>query len=237
MQLCDSDGCCRAKTSATTTTSEPTTTTTTTTEPPVTTTTNTVTQTDVHSTVTTASVPSKPASDSTATITATSKSTTEPTTVTVTLDHETTVTSVSPTTIKPSKKHTCEGPGYFVDKANPRFYYHCKFFAAIHSCGSDEKFDVAQSHCVYDQSEEPALAFSKWKHAVHCSKFGTYLRSPFDCKYFYLCEPNGDSKYRIYFNYCFDGLVFNETTQSCDFKTKRCNNQLVLPADDKKLRL
>ena len=129
-----------------------------------------------------------------------------------------------------SKKFRCETSGYFPNKNSPHVYYFCEYFATIHKCLSYEKFDPYSGKCIFDQSiKDPALNFSQWNHLIQCKKEGTFI-SPYNCKYFYSCVPNGAGSFNIYFNVCFKpGFVFDNDGKLCIYKTKRCNNKLVLP--------
>lgn len=154
---------------------------------------------------------------------------------TTTLEPTTVTTTETPTTPKskpkkpiPTKKHICNRPGYELFKENPRFYYFCRIYGSVHSCGKDKMFSSHLGICTYDpNSPDPALQFALWKDFLPCPKYGVWLRSPYDCKYFYMCQVG----HPILFNYCYGRLVFNESSQSCEHKTERCNNRLLLKRD------
>ncbi|KAJ6216255.1 hypothetical protein RDWZM_007412 [Blomia tropicalis] len=139
--------------------------------------------------------------------------------------------TTKPTTSKPDKDYyECTVPGYFANIWNPRFYYHCKYFATVHTCSPNGIYDIQTGTCIFDpKMDDPSLKFETWRDFIKCNQIGTF-KSPYNCKYYYTCIPNPNGKeFFIYFNYCIGDLVFNDTIKRCDYKRRRCNNRLTLP--------
>lgn len=108
-----------------------------------------------------------------------------------------------------------------------RFYQCFQRSISVFSCAPGLIFDEKRARCTLpdetscdQQLNEPVEELSKF-FEIKCS--GVMLRYPLDCRRFYQCYSNGDTKSLLFFT-CSAGLIFDEKSSQCllPYETSPC---------------
>ena len=133
---------------------------------------------------------------------------------------------------------TCRTAGQFSRYGASDFsqrYFDCRWIPTVYRCPTGREFDKKTNKCEKIINHDNDSNVKKWEHLIQCKAEGNF-KSPYNCHYFYQCQPNhplstGD-KFIVKFKKCQDGLVYNEENDACDYSHKtKCRNAPI-PAPD-----